>query len=77
MPRSDPFLPVSPAQVKVLVLPVGPVHRDRFASFLDRLKSEYAVHLRDVSADSRPHRSEPPPILFCSPSLSPRPPFHR
>lgn len=57
MPRPDPFLPVSPAQVKVLVLPVGPMHRDRFASFLERLQSEDAVHLRDVSADSRPNRS--------------------
>ena len=57
MPRSDPFLPVSPAQVKVLVLPIGPVHRDRFASFLERLKGEYAMHLRDVSADSRPNMS--------------------
>ncbi|CAK7219202.1 hypothetical protein SEUCBS140593_003811 [Sporothrix eucalyptigena] len=64
MPRSDPFLPVSPAQVKVLVLPVGPVHRDRFASFLERLKGEYAVHLRDVSADSRPNRNMFSPLAF-------------
>ncbi|KAL1896553.1 hypothetical protein Sste5346_004587 [Sporothrix stenoceras] len=64
MPRSDPFLPVSPAQVKVLVLPVGPVHRDRFASFLDRLKGEYAVQLRDVSADPRPNRNMFNPLAF-------------
>ncbi|KIH95050.1 hypercellular protein [Sporothrix brasiliensis 5110] len=64
MARSDPFLPVSPAQVKVLVLPVGPVHRDRFASFLDRLKSEYAVQLRDVSADRRPNRNMFSPLAF-------------
>ncbi len=60
MPRPDSFLPVAPARVKVLVLPVGPVRRDRFASFLDRLKSEYAVHLGDISADSRPNRSASP-----------------
>ncbi|OAA66969.1 hypercellular protein [Niveomyces insectorum RCEF 264] len=64
MARSDPFLPIAPAQVKVLVLPVGPVHRDRFASFLERLKGEYAVHLRDVSADSRPNRNMFNPLAF-------------
>ncbi|CAK7216314.1 hypothetical protein SBRCBS47491_002782 [Sporothrix bragantina] len=64
MPRSDPFLPVSPAQVKVLVLPVGPVHRDRFASFLERLKGECAIQLRDVTADSRPNRTMFSPLAF-------------
>ncbi|CAK7265261.1 hypothetical protein SEPCBS119000_001415 [Sporothrix epigloea] len=64
MPRSDPFLPVSPAQVKVLVLPVGPVRRDRFASFLERLKDESVVQLRDVTADSRPNRNMFSPLAF-------------
>ncbi|CAK7271994.1 hypothetical protein SEPCBS57363_004906 [Sporothrix epigloea] len=64
MPRSDPFLPVSPAQVKVLVLPVGPVHRDRFASFLERLKDECVIQLRDVTADSRSNRNMFSPLAF-------------
>lgn len=57
MQRSDPFLPITPARVKALVLPVGPIHKDRFASFLERLNGESAVQLRDISADGRPNRS--------------------
>ncbi|EFX04579.1 hypercellular protein [Grosmannia clavigera kw1407] len=64
MQRSDPFLPISPARVKALVLPVGPIHQDRFASFLQRLIGESSVQLRDISADGRPNRNMFNPLAF-------------
>ncbi|KAJ9131087.1 Hypercellular protein A [Pleurostoma richardsiae] len=60
----DPLLPIAPARVKALVLPLGHIKRDRFASFLDRLKSEHVVHLRDISADGRPNRNMFSPLAF-------------
>ena len=56
----DPLLPIAPARVKALLLPVGQISADRFASFVDRLHSEHVVHLRDVTADGRPNRSTTP-----------------
>jgi len=53
----DPLLPIAPARVKALVLPIGPIKRERFNSFVDRLNTENVVHLRDISADGRPNRS--------------------
>lgn len=54
---SDPLLPIAPARVKALLLPLGQIKSDRFASFVERLQSEHVVHLRDISADGRPNRS--------------------
>lgn len=53
----DPLLPIAPARVKALLLPLGQIKADRFASFVDRLQSEHVVHLRDITADGRPNRS--------------------
>lgn len=53
----DPLLPIAPARVKALLLPVGQIKAERFASFVDRLHGEHVVHLRDISADGRPNRS--------------------
>ena len=53
----DPLLPVAPARVKALVLPIGHIKRDRFTAFIDRLNAESVVFLRDVTPDARPHRS--------------------
>lgn len=55
----DPLLPIAPARVKALLLPLGQITADRFASFVDRLQSEHVVHLRDITADGRPNRSRP------------------
>ncbi|KAI9149447.1 Transport protein particle subunit trs120 [Paramyrothecium foliicola] len=54
----DPLLPIAPARVKALLLPLGPIKADRFTSFVDRLHHEHVVHLRDITADGRPHRSK-------------------
>lgn len=54
---ADSLLPIAPARVRALVLPLGPIKSARFASFLERLRAEHVVHLRDVSADKRPNRS--------------------
>lgn len=53
----DPLLPIAPARVKALLIPVGQIKAERFASFVDRLHGEHVVHLREVSADGRPNRS--------------------
>lgn len=58
----DPLLPIAPARVKALLLPVGQIKAERFASFVDRLHGEHVVHLRDISADGRPNRSTKPLI---------------
>lgn len=56
----DPLIPVAPARVKALVLPIGLIQRDRFTTFVDRLNAENVVFLRDVTPDARPHRSTEP-----------------
>lgn len=58
------MLPVAPARVRALVLPVGQITRDRFSSFVQRLNEEHVVHLRDISADGRPNRNMFSPLAF-------------
>ena len=53
----DPLSIITPARVKVLLVPVGHVKQSRFAGFVQRLQSVNVVRLGDVSPDSRPHRS--------------------
>lgn len=60
----DPLLPVAPATVKALLLPLGKIKAERFASFADRLRAEHVVHLRDISADSRPYRNMFSPLAY-------------
>ncbi|KAK0651941.1 TRAPP II complex [Cercophora newfieldiana] len=60
----DPLLPIAPARVKALVLPIGRIKRDRFTTFVDRLQAEHVVHLRDISPDGRPHRNMFSPLAF-------------
>lgn len=60
----DPLAPVAPARVKTLLLPLGQIKADRFASFVERLNKEHVVHLRDISADGRPNRSKGYPQLL-------------
>lgn len=54
----DPLPPIAPARVKALVLPVGKITADRFASFVRRLQTEQIVHLPDITPDGRPNRSK-------------------
>ncbi|KAH8888818.1 Trs120-domain-containing protein [Thozetella sp. PMI_491] len=61
---ADSLLPIAPAKVKALVVPLGPIKRDRFDAFVDRLNGEHIVHLRDVSADGRPNRNMFSPLAF-------------
>ncbi|PHH85584.1 hypothetical protein CDD83_207 [Cordyceps sp. RAO-2017] len=60
----DPLLPVAPARVKALLLPLGRLKADRFAAFADRLRVEHVVHLRDVSPDGRPNRNMFSPLAY-------------
>jgi len=53
----DPILPIAPARIKTLVVPIGQIKRERFNTFVDRLNAEQVVYLRDISADGRPNRS--------------------
>ncbi|KAK1760757.1 hypothetical protein QBC47DRAFT_334670 [Echria macrotheca] len=60
----DPLLPIAPARVKALVLPIGRIKRERFTTFVDRLHTEHVVHLRDISPDGRPNRNMFSPLAF-------------
>ncbi|KAF4987359.1 hypothetical protein FGRMN_10420 [Fusarium graminum] len=60
----DPLAPVAPARVKTLLLPLGQIKADRFASFVERLNQQHVVHLRDISADSRPNRNMFSPLAY-------------
>ncbi|KAM0324114.1 hypothetical protein ACHAQA_008306 [Verticillium albo-atrum] len=60
----DSLLPIAPARVKALVLPVGPIKSERFAGFLERLREEHVVQLRDISPDGRPNRNMFSPLAF-------------
>lgn len=63
---SDPLLPIAPARVRALLLPLGKIKTQRFAEFVKLLQAENVVHLRDISADGRPNRSIPAPPLSCN-----------
>ncbi|PHH72892.1 hypothetical protein CDD82_5744 [Ophiocordyceps australis] len=60
----DPLLPIAPARVKALLLPLGKIKADRFALFTERLQTELVVHLRDISADGRPNRNMFSPLAY-------------
>ncbi|KAK4193103.1 TRAPP II complex [Podospora australis] len=62
----DPLIPVAPAKIKVLVVPIGHIKRERFTAFVDRLNAEKVVYLRDVTPDGRPHRNMFSPLAFPS-----------
>lgn len=66
---ADSLLPIAPARVKVLCVPIGQIQSDRFALFLERLHGEHVVQLRDVGADKRPNRSTPLPLYPVPPAL--------
>ncbi|KAI1332055.1 Trs120-domain-containing protein [Xylariaceae sp. FL0255] len=57
-------LPIAPARVRALVLPVGQIKRERFHTFVQRLNQENVVQLRDISADGRPNRNMFSPLAF-------------
>ncbi|OTB07744.1 hypothetical protein M426DRAFT_317640 [Hypoxylon sp. CI-4A] len=60
----DSVIPVAPARVRALVLPIGQITRDRFSYFVERLNQEHVVYLRDISADGRPNRNMFSPLAF-------------
>ncbi|RCI07706.1 hypothetical protein L249_5714 [Ophiocordyceps polyrhachis-furcata BCC 54312] len=60
----DPLLPIAPARVRVLLLPLGRLKAVNFASYAERLQTEHVVCLRDVSADGRPDRNMFSPLAF-------------
>ncbi|KID91986.1 hypercellular protein HypA [Metarhizium guizhouense ARSEF 977] len=61
---SDPLLPIAPARVRALLLPLGKIKTQRFAEFVKLLQAEYVVHLRDISADGRPNRNMFSPLAY-------------
>ncbi|KAI0550834.1 hypercellular protein A [Xylaria curta] len=60
----DALLPIAPARVRALVLPIGRIKRERFEAFTQRLHQERVVQLRDISADGRPNRNMFSPLAF-------------
>ncbi|KAI1809470.1 Trs120-domain-containing protein [Poronia punctata] len=60
----DSLRPIAPARVRILVLPIGQIKRERFQSFVKRLSQEHVVQLRDISADGRPNRNMFSPLAF-------------
>jgi hypothetical protein len=60
---TDPLLPIAPARVKALLLPLGKIKTGRFAEFVSILQGENVVRLGDISADGRPNRSTSSPTL--------------
>ncbi|KAI0437689.1 hypercellular protein A [Xylaria telfairii] len=60
----DALLPIAPARVRALVLPIGRIRRERFDAFAQRLHKEHVVQLRDISADGRPNRNMFSPLAF-------------
>ncbi|CCD48759.1 hypothetical protein BofuT4_uP034010.1 [Botrytis cinerea T4] len=54
----DQLSPVAPARVRVVLLPIGQIKRERFLSFVERLQPQNVVRLGDISPDGRPNRSE-------------------
>ncbi|KKY28707.1 putative hypercellular protein [Diplodia seriata] len=53
----DPFSPIAPARIRVLLVPAGKIKRSRFMTCVERLQPESAVRLGDVTPDPRPDRS--------------------
>ncbi|KAF9881125.1 hypercellular protein [Colletotrichum karsti] len=60
----DSLLPIAPARVRALILPLGQIRSDRFSSFVERLRPEHVVSLRDVTPDGRPNRNMFSPLAF-------------
>ncbi|TEA22823.1 Transport protein particle subunit trs120 [Colletotrichum sidae] len=60
----DSLLPIAPARVRALILPLGQIRSDRFSSFVERLRPEHVVSLRDVTPDGRPNRNMFTPLAF-------------
>ncbi|KAL3957273.1 hypothetical protein ACCO45_007851 [Purpureocillium lilacinum] len=54
----------APRHRLALLLPLGKIKAERFASFVERLRAEHVVHLRDISADGRPNRNMFSPLAF-------------
>lgn len=64
MSARDSFSPITPARIRVLVLPVGRIKRSRFMAFFNLLAQTNEVRLGDVSADARPDRTMFSPLHF-------------
>ena len=44
-------------------MPVGQIKSGRFSAFVQRLREHHVVHLGDITADSRPNRSQSSDLL--------------
>ncbi|KAK6595725.1 hypothetical protein H4I96_10044 [Botrytis cinerea] len=60
----DQLSPVAPARVRVVLLPIGQIKRERFLSFVERLQPQNVVRLGDISPDGRPNRNMFSPLAF-------------
>lgn len=64
----DPFSPIAPARIRVLLVPAGKIKRSRFMTCVERLQPESSIRLGDVTPDPRPDRSTLPPQCTMSQS---------
>ncbi|KAB2579590.1 Transport protein particle subunit [Lasiodiplodia theobromae] len=53
----DPFSPIAPARIRVLLVPAGKIKRSRFMTCVERLQPESSIRLGDVTPDPRPDRT--------------------
>jgi len=54
----DPISPIAPARVRVVLIPLGRIKKQRFDSFVERLRVENAVRLGDISPDALADKSK-------------------
>ena len=54
----DPISPIAPARVRVVLLPLGRIKKQRFDGFVERLRVENTVRLGDISPDALADKSK-------------------
>lgn len=54
----DPISPIAPARVRVILLPLGKIKKQRFDDFVVRLREENIVRLADITPDALGDKSE-------------------
>ncbi|KAK9454760.1 TRAPP II complex [Dipodascopsis uninucleata] len=52
----DSFSYAAPSRIRVFLVPVGSISRERFSNFVDRLQSTSVIRLGDLTPDVRPER---------------------
>lgn len=54
----SPISPIAPARVRAVLVPLGKIRKQKFDTFVERLREDYIVRLGDVSPDALAERSK-------------------